>query len=272
MKRTLLGLVLLLLAVSSPAAIQYDYTQKSVTEDAVVPTTDLTARAIIDGAKSRVDFLGGNLYPPGTFVITTDGSRLYFVDPTKKWYTEFNAAGAVSAIGAAKIKIENLRTDIKELADRPMIAGVETTHYQLTIDYDVTVTMRAIPLKQTVHTVIDTWTTTRFGDLTQHVLASGVRTGNVEIDRLMDVETTKVHGFPMKQTVMVTTTFQNRKAQSKLPVSPSRTVMREMKVTAIRETNAKPTDFLIPSGYTRANTPELPRTATEVLTFEPTSK
>ena len=272
MKRTLLALVLMLLAVSSPAAIQYDYTQKSVTEDAVVPTTDLTARALVDGTRTRVDFIGGNLYPPGTFVVTNDGMRLYFVDPTKKWYTEFNASRAVSAIGANKIKIENLRSEVKEMPDRPMIAGVETTHYQLTIDYDVTVTMRSLPLRQAVRTVIDTWSTTKFGNLTQDVLSRGMRTGNAEIDRLMELETTKVQGFPMKQTIMVTTTLQNRKAQSELKLNPSRTVMRETKVTAIREIDARPADFLIPAGFTRADTPERPRTATETLTFEPSSK
>lgn len=272
MKRTLLGLALVLLAVNAFAAIEYSYTQKSVTEDAVVPTTDLTARALIDSGRSRVEFLSGNLYPAGTYVVSPDGARLYFVDPTKKWFTEFSTASAVNAIGASKIKIENLRSDVKELGDRPLIAGIETRHFQLTVDYEVTVVMRTLPLKQSVHTVIDTWTTTKFGSLPRLIAAATTRTGNAEIDQLMDLETTKVQGFPMKQTVVVSTTLLNRKAQSELKINPTRTVLREMKVTHIREIDAKPADFMIPAGYTRADTPERPRTATQVLTFEPASK
>jgi hypothetical protein len=269
MKRTLLALVLTLFAIPALAAIQYEYTQKSVTEDVVVPTTDLVARATIDGPRTRVEFLSGNLYPPGTYVISTDGSRLFFIDPTKKWYTEFNASGAVSAIGASNIKIENLRTDTKDLGEGPLIAGVPTHRYQLTLDYDVTLTLRQIPLKQTVHTVIDSYTTNKYGELTLNVLANGARTGNLEIDQLLDLETTKVNGFPLRQTVTIRMTSQTRAANSPLKVNPTRTSMRETVVTSVRELQPKATDFSIPAGYTIANSGERPRTATQVLTFEP---
>jgi hypothetical protein len=272
MKRTLLGLALTLLSLPSFAALQYDYTQKSVTEDAVVPTTDLTARALIDGARTRVEFLSGNLYPPGTYMVSNDGARLFFVDPTKKWYTEFNATGAVTAMGANNIRIENLHSDTKDLGDGPVVAGVETKHFQLTIDYDVTLTMRSIPLKQSVHTVIDNWTTMKFGDITLNMLASGVRTGNVEIDRLMDLETGKMSGFPLKQAVSISTTLLTRAPDSQLKINPTRTIKREMQVTSVRETQPKASDFAVPIGYIRADMSDRPRTATQVLTFEPNGK
>jgi hypothetical protein len=269
MKKTLLGLALTLTALPALAAIQYDYTQKSITEDAVVPTTDLVARATVDGMRTRVEFLSGNLYPPGTYVISTDGARLFFVDPAKRWYTEFNAAGAVTAIGANNIKIENLRSDNKDLGDGPVMAGAPTRHFQLAIDYDVTLIMKQIPLKQSVHTVIDSYTTSKFGDLSLHILANGVRTGNSEIDQLLDLETTKMSGFPLKQTVSIRMTLQTRAVNSQLKLNPTQTVVREVQVTAIRELEPKATDFSIPAGFTRADASERPRTATQVLTFEP---
>ena len=51
-----LGVVLALVAVPAFAAIEYEFSQKTTTEDPLVPTTDLTARAIIDGARTRVEF------------------------------------------------------------------------------------------------------------------------------------------------------------------------------------------------------------------------
>ena len=269
MKRTLLGLALTLIALPTIAAIQYDYTQKSVTEDAVVPTTDLVARATVDGGRTRVEFLSGNLYPPGTYVVSSDGARLFFVDPAKKWYTEFNAANAVSSIGTTNLKIENLRADTKDLGDGPLMAGAPTRHYQLVVDYDVTLVLRQIPLKQSVHTVIDRWTTTTYGDLMLNVLAAGVRTGNAELDRLFDLESTKMAGFPLKQTVSIRMTQSTRLPNSALKVNPTRTVVREMQVTAVRETQPTPTDFAVPAGYTRADPGERPRTATQTLSFEP---
>jgi hypothetical protein len=268
MKRTLLGLALTLIALPSIAAIQYDYTQKSVTEDEVVPTTDLVARATVDGTKTRVEFLSGNLYPPGTYVVSTDGSRLFFIDPTKKWYTEFNAAGAVSAIGANNIKIDNLRSDTKDLGDGPMIANTPTRHYQLTVDYDVTLMLRQIPLKQSVHTVIDNWMTTKYGELVPNTIASGTSTGNVDVDRMLELETTKMAGFPLRQTVSIRLTPAGSSVNSQLKMS-QRTVLREMQVSAIRELESKPSDFAIPAGFTPANVGERPKSQTQVLTFEP---
>ena len=269
MKRTLLGLAMTLIALPSIAAIQYDYTQKSVTEDEVVPTTDLVARATVDGTKTRVEFLSGNLYPPGTYVISSDGSRLFFIDPSKKWYTEFNAAGAVSAIGANNIKIDNLHSDTKDLGDGPMIANTATHHYQLTVDYDVTLTLRQIPLKQSVHTVIDNWMTTMYGDLTPNTFASSMSTGNADVDRLLELETTKMTGFPLRQTVSIRLTpVTSAAVNSQLKMSP-RTVLREMQVSAIRELESKPSDFAIPAGFTRAEAGERPKTQTQTLTFEP---
>lgn len=270
MKRTLLALVLTLFAIPALAAIQYEYTQKNVTEDVVVPTTDLVARATVDGMRTRVEFLSGNVYPAGTYVISTDGSRLFFIDPVKKWYTEFNAAGAVTAIGASNIKIENLRSDTKDLGEGPIIAGSPTHRYQLTLDYDVTLVMRQIPLKQSVHTVIDSYTTSKFGELALNVLADGVRTGNHEIDQLLELETTKMTGFPLRQTVTIRMTSQTRSpGSSQLKVKPTRTFLRETVVTSVRELQPKANDFSIPAGYTRADASERPRTQTQVLTFEP---
>jgi hypothetical protein len=221
----------------------------------------------VDGTKTRVEFIGGNLYPPGTYVISNDGSRLFFVDPGKKWYTEFNAAGAISAIGANNIKIDNLRSDTKDLGDGPMIAEAPTHHYQLTLDYDVTLTMRQIPLKQSVHTVIDNWMTTKYGDVTPNEFASGMSTGNTDVDRLLDLETTKITGFPLRQTVTIRLTPVTSAVNSQLRMS-QRMVIREMQVSAIRELEPKPSDFAIPAGFTRADVGERPKTQTQVLTFD----
>ena len=92
---------------------------KNTSDDAASPSSDLTGRATVDGFRSRVEFLSGNLYPPNTYVVSTDATgRLYFVDPGKKWFTEINTAGIATALGASNIKIGNLKSKVETLPDQ----------------------------------------------------------------------------------------------------------------------------------------------------------
>lgn len=273
MKRLLVTVALTFAAVSASAAIQYEFVQKNTTADAVEPVTDLTARAVIDGDRSRVDFVGGNLYPPGTYVISTDGSRrLQFVDPTKQWYTEVNTASVATALGAGNIRISNLKSTVETRDDRPVIAGYPTEHSRLTITYDIAVTIKSIPLKQHVRTEVDTWSTMQFPALSAMSFLSGMRTGNPEIDKLLEVETTRMQGFPLRQTVTTRAVADLPPKRSEIKTPTARTIVREMWVTSIREVPPDAALFTIPGNYRRADVQEAPKAARETLTFEPPAK
>lgn len=274
MKKLMLLAVLVLVALPLSAAVQYEFFQRSTSDDSAVPPADLSARAVVDGTRTRVDFLSGNVYPPGTYMISTDGSRrLFFVDPAKKWYTEVNAAGVASAIGSSNIKIENLQTKVDRLPDSATIAGIEADHYQTTITYDITVQPKSVPLKQHVRTVIDQWVTLKFGVTTGAALHNSSRTGNADIDRLIEAETDKVKGFAMRQTVTITTMKELAPKESQLKLPRSRTLVREMVVTRINEMDVNPTSFTIPATYRRAEVAEVPKGSNmQVLTMEPAGK
>lgn len=273
MKRLLVTVALTFAAVSASAAIQYEFVQKNTSADAVDPVTDLTARAVIDGDRSRVDFIGGNLYPPGTYVISTDASRrLLFVDPVKRWYTEVNTASVASALGSSNIRISNLTSSMETRDDRPVIAGYPTEHSRLTITYDIAVTMKSMLLKQHVRTEVDTWSTLQFPALSSMSFLSGMRTGNPEIDKLLEVETTRVQGFPLRQTVTTRATADLPPKRSEIKTPTSRTIVREMWVTSIREVAPDAALFTIPASYTRTDVQEAPKAARETLTFDPPAK
>jgi hypothetical protein len=272
MRKTLFLAALALLAFPTFAAIQYEFQQKNTISDSVTPSSDLTARATVDGDQSRVEFLGGNLYPPGTYVVGDTSRRLYFVDPTRKWFTEVNTPGIASALGAAKIRVENQKSSSENLDDRPLIAGHPTEHSRITISYDITIVMQEMPLKQHVETIIDTWSTRQYDKARQSAVSSGVlRTGNEDLDRLFSAEVTKIEGFPLRQLVTIRTSYE-RPARSKLERPSTRTITREMWVTSIKETTADPSVFRVPATYRRADAPELPTSASQVLTFEPATK
>src|ERR1051326_8202792 len=101
MRKAWVGFLLIFVAFSAFPAVQYDFTQRTQSDIEQIRPSNLSGRAIIDGDHSRVDFLTGDLYPPGSYCISTNGSRpRTSVDPAMKSYTEVNAASVAAAIAA----------------------------------------------------------------------------------------------------------------------------------------------------------------------------
>lgn len=267
----------LLVAHGASAALQYEFIQTSRSDSDNNQGMDFSARATIDGRRSRVDFISGNTYPPGTYVISTDGAhKLFFVDPTQKAYTELNTMTIASAIGTTDIKIENFVPSVTRLDDSTTIAGIPADHYRLTMTYDITVTMRNMAIKQSVRATIDKWTTVRFGDNAEPAFASApVQTGNAKIDEMIATETTRIKGFPLKQSIQITTINNAGKqlAGSELKIPSTRTRTREMTVTSVGEVKTKDSDFSVPAEFRKLNFAEqAPKSQTQILSLEPASK
>jgi hypothetical protein len=273
------GLVAALFFVCMPAgaAIQYEFQQVTHSDVSNVPSYELSGRAIIDGDRSRVDFVSGNAYTPGTYVISTNGARtLFFVDPTRKMYAQVNSSSVAAAVGASNLVVDNLNSNVTKLDDHPILAGVPTDHYRLTMSYDITLTLNTIALKQTVHTTIDKWTTVAFGDIAEGFLANNaIHTGNAKLDQIIDLETTKVKGFPLRETMQTVTTDARDSASSALAreagYSRTRTQTREMLITSVRQADAGAAAFVVPPTYQRyeADDPHNAQTQVHMLSMEP---
>lgn len=277
MRRVWLGVALTLVAHAAFGAVQYEFIQTSRSDADGAAPMDISGRAVIDGDRSRVDFVTGNAYPPGTWMLSTDGARkLQFVDPVQKSFTEVNTLTIASAIGTSSIKIDNLVPSVTKLDDRRTFAGIPTEHYRLTLTFDITVTLRNIPLKQSVRAEIDKWTTVRFGEIADTFGANPVQTGNAEVDQLIAAETGKIRGFPLRQTIkIITMNAAGKKARpdSQLKIPSTRTMSREMTITSINELKPDEKLFKIPAEFKKADFSENARKAqTQVLSLEPSSK
>ncbi|HEX6640291.1 MAG TPA: hypothetical protein VF215_04225, partial [Thermoanaerobaculia bacterium] len=88
------------------------------------------------------------------------------------------------------------------------------------------------------------------------------------LDRLLEAETSKVSGFPLRQLVTTRTKY-DMPARTKISRPSTRTMTRETWVTKIQETATDAAQFTIPVSYRRADQPDLPRSATQTLTFDP---
>jgi hypothetical protein len=279
MKKNLPAIALLLLVITAPAAsaaIQYEFRQTTTSDLESIPATDCVGRAIIDGDRSRIEFLSGNAYPSGTYVIATNGSRtMTFIDPSKKSFLEVNAASVATSIGSRKITVANKKIDVTKMTDETKIAGFPTEHYRMTMSYDITVAFGNLPLTQTVKTIIDKWTTTAFGDVGDTFLASGaLHTGNPDLDDLVSAENTSIKGFALRQIVNVTTINNHApvKGESQLRVNRTTTQTRELLVTSIQPTAAvNVATFSVPVTYHKAGPihDDTQKAPVQVLSMEP---
>lgn len=280
MRKFVAAAVLLVAAQSGWAGVSYEFVQSSQSDIEQMPATNLTGRMIIDGQRSRVDFVSGNIYAPGAYVVSTDGNRtLQYVDPLTKTYSEVNAAAIATMYGTSNLKIANFKTSTSKLDDHPTVAGIPTDHYHLTITYDMTVPYGAMALTQNVREEIDKWTTTQFGDIAESFLAGGgIRTGNPQLDQIIEAETQSIKGFPMRQSVVVSTTNPRGTAPgSELKLSQVRRQQSDLVVTAIHEMHPIEAAFRIPTTFQKIDGSNLQQQLAKpsqvtVLSFEPTSK
>jgi hypothetical protein len=271
----MLGVVLVVGVLNAQAAVEYEFRHISRSDLESMPPTDFTGRAIIDGDKSRVEFLTGTGYTNGTYVIGTNGSRtMTYVDPKKKAYLEVNAGGVATTLGTAKLSITNKKVDLTQLEDHPVIAGLPTDHYRLVLSYDIALSFSNLTLTQAVNTIEDKYVTHAFGDISSTFIAAGaMKTGNPEIDDLIEIENTKVKGFVLKQVSSTTTTNKSRPIPgSQLKVTPSATTTREITVTSITPKAAVPlATFLVPAGFHKADVAkdDTSKAPFHVLSLEP---
>lgn len=261
---------------TAAAGIQYEFHQTTRSDVESIPNGDFSGKAFIDGDRTRIEFLGGNTYPAGVYVITSNGSRSQtWVDPSKQSYAEINAGSVAASIGASRITISNKKIDVAKLDDHPVIAGIPTDHYRLTISYDITVPFGTIPLKQSVTTLIDKWTTSAYeGVVDSFFSGGGLHTGNPDIDELVDAENHRITGFPLHETVTITTVNDTaRPATTKIPVARTHTQTRDLTITSIQAlANVPSALFQIPAGFHRANPlrDDSQKAPVHVLSMQPT--
>lgn len=273
MKNLLVAVVVVLAAHSATGAIQYDFYQANRSDVEPTPPTECIGRGVIDGDRIRLDFTSGTAFPPGTYMLSVDGGRkLTFVDPMQKSFTEVNAVGVASAIGTAGIKIDNLKHETTRIDDTQTIAGIPAEHHRVVITYDIAVSYRSMLLKQGVRTVIDRWSTMRFGDIDAGSFEN-MPTGNPQIDELIAAESGKLRGFPLKQVVQVTVTSRMpRPSNSQLKIPEARTITRETTVTRVAEVPAQSALFVVPPEFRRAEVAQAEKAPVEILALEPEGK
>lgn len=258
MKRSWIMICLLFLLGSqaSFAAIRYDFEQVTKSDSSHTPTARVVGRGTIDGEWIRIDYLKGSTGGAGTYIISPPNSTRYtVVNPVRRTYAERDAENLMAqTVQSLGLRVENVRTDRQQLGAGPVIAGHPTQHHRLTTSYDLTVTIGEIQIKKHVRTVLERWTTTDFPE-TASLMGrnSELRTGDPSLDRLIEIETAQITGFPLRQIVDVTTMVDRRSLprNSVLDVKPARSQRSEILVRRIERIPSSRAWFEIPEGFQR---------------------
>ena len=130
--------------------------------------------------------------------------------------------------------------------------------------------MKGLAIRQHATVDIDSWTTDRYPNVNGNVIADTMRTGNADVDAILEADSAKISGFPLHRTVTIHTSSEIP-VKSQLQAPRSQTITRETLVTSIREAQPDAMLFVVPVTYKRADQPDAPRSDTKVLTFDPGS-
>ena len=214
-----------------------------------------TVTASIDGENGRIQFedSGNPWMPAGSYLLTTDAGRtLYLVKPADKTYGEFDLAavmqmlGSLSESGMIKFEIDNPQVEILERGAGKSVAGVDTRHVRYRTTYDMRIKVLGMGRQQHVETVQDVWYTDELGDAAMGVWLrkEPPRTGT-ELDELVDLEMSKIEGFPLETVSTNVSTGKKGKTV---------TTTTHMLVSDLRRGVSFPADtFFIPADYTRTD-------------------
>lgn len=251
----IVALALLAALAAMPAFAGIHYKAVTKTQDERGKSNDMKVEGWVAGNNAKVE-IQESWHPilhKGSFLLTKNGAQtIYLVDPEEKTYTEWDpqamlgAAGAVLGSAGPLLKFEISDPKVEKLLEEagPTIAGQPTRHYRYRTSYTMKMKVLGMGNEAAIVNEEDIWTTDRLQDaaLSVWLRADSLRTGNEQMDKLIESGRGKVTGFPLKTvTVSTSTNKKNNKAT---------TTRTTMEVTELdTQANVPATAFEIPAGY-----------------------
>ena len=227
---TLLSMCMLFVASVATAGYYYE----SITTDQMEgkKKANLTkVRAWVEGDNSRVEFSSGEekgWFSDGNYLVTTDGGEtVYLVNPKEETYAVFDLEAMLATMGQVMNMMEQMggmmKMEFSDVGSEKLleesggeVMGHSTTHYRYKSRYTLDMNMMGMKRQTKTEMLQDIW-------LTDDLDARGfgvwlrpdrrMKTGNEELDELLNNEMAKIEGFPLKMVNEMTTTNKKGKSQ-----------------------------------------------------------
>lgn len=214
---------------------------------------NVSVKAWASDDKSKVEFenSGNPMMGQGDYMITTDGGKtVYMVNPKDKSYFKWDMDQMLQLAGGAG-KMVNMTVanhKVEKLAEEPdgVILGMPTIHYKFHTSYDMEMKIMGFGSKAHIDTVQEAWTAPKLVEaaLGLWLKKTPPKTGNEELDKLINGEMSKMQGFPLK--MITTTTHTDSKGKST-------TTTTTMEVTEFTPQVVPDSTFVIPADYKETN-------------------
>ncbi len=217
------------------------------------PRDRSSMRGLVDGPKARIEFTEGKTtgMERGSYMLTRDGGQtITLVNPAEMSYIRVDPEQMAASVGnlmnSAKgfMSMTFKNPSVETLSDEkgPEMFGMPTRRVRTRTSYTVETSVFGSKNISQIRRDDEMWVTTKMSDPGFNLwLKQGrIRTGNEDIDKLIELETAKISGFPLK-TVSKTVT---RDAKGR-----EETAIATYEVTAWQAAVAPGAAFDIPAGY-----------------------
>jgi hypothetical protein len=234
----------LLIGASAHAGVTYSF--QSTTSG--MAEVKLSGDVASDGAKMRVRFTrgDGNVFADDSVAITTDGGKsVSVVDPGAKTFYVMPVADLAAGLGASGLmKASSPQAKVTDAGAGPVMEGFPTRHFVLDVSYDLEL---GAPSKTHIIMHGETWITGRIPAATADFIGTNAfHTGFPAVDRVIDAQSAALRGgFALKEVMTISA------KGGMLDYSTTATAT----MTNVKVQPVAPSEFLVPAGYARVESP-----------------
>jgi hypothetical protein len=214
-KLSVLGVAVLLVFAAHSFAGVYYVAQTTAEGGKGADQQNMIVKAWASGDSGKVVFEESEnpMMGKGTYIITKDGGKtMFLVDPKEKTYMKWDLDSMMGLLGGA-MKMMNLKfTDpkVEFLGEEPggLVAGIPTTRYSYRTSYAMSMSFMMMKKDSRVMKDEEIWAATKLADAALGIWLRKTppKTGNEDMDKLIQAEMSKVKGFPLRRKTMTTST------------------------------------------------------------------
>jgi len=253
MRRFVLIFALLFAVVDARAGLTYRF--DSITEG--VTRTAVSGVVKVDGMNVRMDVTKGDgvVFKDRGVILSRDGGLTVRVaDLAARSFYDVkiadlagDAAGLLRQLGSSvTFTLQNPRVSVRELGAAGKIEGFNTRRTLVETSHDLVI--NALGQKVTIRIVTrnEVWSTNQIeGALAGFLQMQGVRTGVAAIDAILESQSGRITGFPLRQVAVVKVTQNGQEITSKTTVT-----LRD-----VLKRNLAPVEFTLPRDLKQVKSP-----------------
>lgn len=179
-------------------------------------------------------------------ILSKDLKSIFLLNTKDKTYTELNLEKLLQSMSSItgsllNLEIENPKVEVKRGSEDKNILGFPCKHIIIETSYDMKMKVLFIKSKQKIHYISQYWITEKFPIvLKDYYQEKSLKTGILELDKIIEQETSQLKGMVLKlKKVTETKTDKDKITKS----------YEETEITKIEEKDLSMDYFEIPKDY-----------------------